>query len=275
LGALPYLLIGAGRLSAAIVVLLIGTVFFDLLQAARRRAPLPYAVNDMVAVGASVAAIAFVFALGFFRPSFVARYLVPFMPGFLFGLSIWLVAWGKRVRALPWIVMLPLLLWAGSEILARARDPKIDRRWGFTWQQAAEDIRASGATGLVFFWDNPTTALGYKQLLTRTGGFFFDRDNVPIRTVPLVLPAQGNVDPNQALLQAARGGGALIWAFDRNVPNTLATRYPPRLSAIDPRWRCRDYGRASVIVLACIHRPQTITPLAPSAARRPAAAARG
>jgi hypothetical protein len=273
LTALPYVLIGAGRFSAAIVALLTATVLFDLLQAARRRAPLPYAVNDMAAVGASVAAIAFVYALGFFRPSFVPRYLIPFMPGFLFGLSIWLAVWGKRVRLLPWIVMLPLLWWTGSDLLARGGNPTIDRRWGFSWEKASEDIRASGATGLVFFWDNPTTGLGYKELLARTGGFFFDRDNVQIRTEPLVLPAKGNVDPNRALLEAASGGGALIWAFDGNVPNTLATRYPPRLSAIDPQWRCRDHGRASVTVLACVRRKQATTSPAPSAARPPTAPA--
>ena len=252
LKAFPDVLLGAGRPGAVLFLLLGGTVFFDLLQAARRRTPLPYAVNDLVAVGASLAAIAFVYGLGFFRPSFVPRYLIPFMPGVLFGLAIWLRVWRKRVPILPWVVILPLLWWVGSALVDRVRDPKSDPRWDFTWQEASEDIRASGANRLIFLWDNPTTGVGYQELLGRTGGFFFDRANVQIPTEPLVLAARGDADPNVALINAARGGGALIWAYDSKVPNTLATRHPPRLWEIDRRWRCRNYGRETVTVLACI-----------------------
>ena len=251
LKAFPDVLLGAGRLGAVLFLLLAGTLAFDLLRAARRRAPLPYAINDMVAVGASLAAIAFVYGLGFIRPSFVARYLVPFVPGLLLGLSIWLRVWGKRIPGMSWIVIAPLIWLAGAGLLDRLRDPKIDPRWDFTWQEAAQDIRTSGASRLIFLWDNPTTALGYPELLRRTGGFFFDRAGVPIRTEALVLAGQGAVDPNLALLRAARPGDAVIWAYDSKVPNTLATRYPPRLSTIDSRWRCRNYGRETVTVLAC------------------------
>lgn len=250
--AFPDVLLGAGRPGAVLFLLLLGSISFDFLRAARKTAPLPYAFSDMVAVGASVAAIAFVYGLGFLRPSFVPRYLIPFMPGFLFGLSIWLRVWGKRVPALPWLLILPLMWWVGSAVVDRLRDPKIDPRWDFTWQEASKDIRASGATRLIFFWDNPTTALGYRELLQRTGGFFFDRDAVPIRTESLVLTGGGNTDPNRALLEAARGDAALIWAYDSKVPKTLAKRYPPRLSVMDPRWRCRNYGRETVTVLACM-----------------------
>lgn len=152
---------------------------------------------------------------------------------------------------MPWIVILPLMWWAGAALFDRLRDPKIDPRWDFTWQQASEDVRASGAKRLIFFWDNPTTALGYQELLQRTGGFFFDRANVPIRTQALVLAGKGDTDPNLAIMNAARGDAALIWAYDSKVPNTLATRHPPRLWEIDLNWRCRNYGRETVTILAC------------------------
>ncbi len=252
LKAFPDLLLSGGRVAALLFLVVAVTVGFDLLRAVRRKTPLPYSLNDMAAVGTSVAAIMFVYGLGFVRPSFVPRYLIPFMPGFVLGLSIWLRVWGRRAPILPWLVILPFLWLAATGLLHRLREPTTDLRWNFTWEKAAEDIKAAGATGLVFLWDNPTTALGYPELLRRTGGFFYDRAGVPIRTRPLVLAGRGDIDPNRALIAAARPGDAVIWAYDSNVPNTLATRHPPRLSALDPRWRCRNYGRETVTLLACV-----------------------
>ena len=251
LKAFPDVLLGAGRAGAVLLMLLAGSVSIDLARAARGKASFPYSLNQIITVGVSAAAIAIVYGLGFFRPSFVPRYLIPFIPGVLLGLAIWLRVWGRRVPVMPWIVILPLMWWAGAALFDRLRDPKIDPRWDFTWQQASEDVRASGAKRLIFFWDNPTTALGYQELLQRTGGFFFDRANVPIRTQALVLAGKGDTDPNLAIMNAARGDAALIWAYDSKVPNSLATRHPPRLWEIDLNWRCRNYGRETVTILAC------------------------
>ncbi len=251
LKAFPDLMLAAGRFAAILFLIVAVTLAFDFVRAASRKSRLPYSINDMTAVGMSLVAIVFVYGLGFIRPSFVTRYLVPFMPGFLLGLAIWLRVWGKRVPILPCVVILPLLWLAAAGLVERMRNPRIDPRWDFTWQAAAEDIRRSGATGLIFFWDNPTTALGYPEILRRTGGFFFDRAEVPIATRELVLAGKGEVDPNIALLQMARPQDAIIWAYDKSVPHTLAVRHPPMLASTDPRWSCRNFGRFNISVLSC------------------------
>ena len=249
--AFPDLMMGAGRLSLVIFALLAVTTTIDLFRAATGKAALPYQRHDAAAVALSMAAILIVYGLGFIRPSFTPRYLVPFMPGFLLGLAMWLRLWAPRARLIPWLALLPLLLLTATSLFDRLRDPKLDRRWDFSWQQAAQDIGASGAKRLIFLWDNPTTALGYPEILQRTGGFFFDRAHVPIPTEPLILAGRGNIDPNIALVRLAREDDAIIWAYDGAVPHTLAARHPPRLSSIDRRWRCKNYGRLNITVLSC------------------------
>ncbi|HEX8532565.1 MAG TPA: hypothetical protein VF662_00190 [Allosphingosinicella sp.] len=252
LKAFPDLLLGAGRIAAALFLLVAATTAIDLSRVLFRKARWPYSGHDTIAVASSLAAIAFVYGLGFIRPSFTARYLIPFIPGFLLALAMWLRLWGRRVPLLAWAALLPLLWLASASLVERIRDPEADPRWDFSWQQASADLEAAGAREVIFLWDNPTTALGYEELLQRTGGFFFDRAGSSVRVRALILAGRGDVDPNKALVRAAGPRDALIWAFDARVPHTLATRHPPRISAIDPAWKCRNYGRQNVTILACI-----------------------
>ena len=250
--AFPDLMLGAGRLSLVIFGLIAVTTLLDIFKAVTAKMAPPYQRNDMVAVALGVASILIVYGMGFVRPSFTPRYLVPFMPAVLMGLAMWLRHWTGRTQLIAWLAFLPLLFVTATELSDRLRDPKLDRRWDFSWQQAAEDIRASGAKRLIFLWDNPTTALGYPELLQRTGGFFFERAGVPIPTGALILAGRGDVDPNLVLARLARSDDAIIWAYDSAVPRTLALRHPPRLSLIDRRWKCKNHGRLNITVLSCI-----------------------
>jgi hypothetical protein len=78
---------------------------------------------------------------------------------------------------------------------------------------------------------------------------------VPV-TVARLAP---DADPNFALLRMApqRPGSAILWAYHREVPGTRGARYPARIDAIDPRWRCRDFGVKPTAVIACIFEGST------------------
>jgi hypothetical protein len=248
---LPHLLLGSGKISAILVTFVGATMAFEIWKAIRSRRPLPYRTRDIITVSLSIAAVAIVYGLAFLRPSFTGRYLVPFMPGFLLGLAVWLNAWSRRFTLLPVLVIVPLLLVAAYNSAVRLIDPKLDPRWNFSWQQAATDMRTAGVRHVTFFWDNPTAAIGDPSQLGRVGGFFFDRVGAQVETTPLILAGKGDRDPNPALGDRVRVGDGFIWAYDTLVPHTLAVRHPPRFAG-DARWRCRNYGRANVTILGCL-----------------------
>jgi hypothetical protein len=83
------------------------------------------------------------------------------------------------------------------------------------------------------------------------GSFFFRRASSPLLTTGLPLP--GDKDPNRVLLETATGERpGILWIYDRNVPGTLALSHPPSIETLDLSWRCRDFGRDAVGVLACV-----------------------
>lgn len=255
--ALPSQLLLDGRVGQLLALLIAGTAAIQLYRYARQKAPNPYTSAEMVTVGTGLFAIALVFILGMIRPTFVARYLVPFAPSLLLGLALWARDWGRLYSWLPSLLVALLILVPLPEAVARFTNPRADGRWNYSWQFASADLRRQGATRLIFMFDNPTSALADydpTNLLDRVGGFFFHREGVamPVRSVILAGVA-GDPDPNAVLLAAAdRPGDAIIWAYDEAVRGTLAVRHPPRIPQIDPRWRCRDYGGDKVTIYTCI-----------------------
>jgi hypothetical protein len=106
----------------------------------------------------------------------------------------------------------------------------------------------------VFLWDNPTALLGKPDKLADVGGFFFRREHRPVE---VLIPHYAlNADPYPAVLALTRGrtDSAVIWAFDKGVPNTSALRYAPGVLKDKARWTCRDFGADGIAVLACVPR---------------------
>jgi hypothetical protein len=166
---------------------------------------------------------------------------------------VWARVWGTHWRPVPWLLVAALLLLTARDLRQGLEKPKDDWRWHWSWQRASDDLISEGARRLIFTWDNPTSAIADPGLHARVASFFFARRGIAMPTRFLNLHERGKVDPNTLLLSAAdRPKDAIIWAYDRNVRGTLANFYPPRISQIDPRWACRDYGGGNVSIISCI-----------------------
>jgi hypothetical protein len=202
------------------------------------------------AVLASTAAVIIVFGAGFFRPSFTPRYLIPYMPGVLFGIAIWSARWRGRLMALPYLFLLGYLAFAIFDTVQTARSTNC-RKCGFNWEQTVPLFVSHGAGQVTFLWDNPVSAVVEPDLQARVGGFFFERARLPIATRPLVLAGKRPPpDPNLVLQGlASRPGDGFIWVWLDFSRETLALRFPPRFPPAV--WDCRDFGATEYHVLAC------------------------
>lgn len=251
--ALPYLMLGGGYGAAFLLGLVALMAGYDLIAALRGRTALPYDPVDIAVAGASFLAVLIVFGMAFVRPSFSPRYLIPYMPGVLLGLAAWGARWERESRFVPLALIGIFALFALRGLQAKLADPEPTGRYIFSWQLPTEDLRAAGARRLFFFWDNPTTALSAPEPLARVGGFFVARERVdlPVRAV-ILAGRRPPPDPNQALAALARRpGDAFIWAADPSVAGTLAVTRPPRFAGT-AGWRCHDYGRGQMLLLACV-----------------------
>ena len=45
----------------------------------------------------------------------------------------------------------------------------------------------------------------------------------------------------------------MVWVYDLTMRDTAATATPPHIAELDGRWRCRNYGKDNIGVLACVN----------------------
>jgi hypothetical protein len=249
----PDLLFGGGRLAVIPLLVIAGTSAADMYFFFRKKTPLPYTLNDVLTVGASALAIGVVFGIGFLRPSFSSRYLIPYMPGLLFGIALWARHWGRRWPLLPPMLLIAFGFLCARDLAGRIVDPARDFKRHFSWQEASAYLASHGAERVLFLWDNPTAAIADPEQLSRVGGFFYERAGKPVKVDALVLAGQGDIDPNAVLAtRIAQPGQAFIWISDVQVAGTLAIRNPPNIRLLEQGGRCRNFGRDYVTVLACV-----------------------
>jgi uncharacterized membrane protein len=238
-----------GSQELAIALLVIGAVALALGFAPRlfkRPAPAQPTAPLWTAFGAAILGAALVVGLGFLRPSFTDRYLVPFVPALLLGVALIAQALARRV-AITYVAV--VLAAAGFATPWASKELRSGWRF-YNWEQASTDLMRGKPDRLVFVWDHPASRILKPDQLEAVGGFFFRRAHVPVEVRSVVLAA--DIDPNPVLLAQAQGAHtAIIWAYDRGVLGTAARHFPPRLSDLDPSLICRNYGRGSVGVLAC------------------------
>lgn len=238
--------------SRTVAALILVSFAIDFVLRRRAGTPLPYRREDVLAAAISLLSLVVVVALGFIRPNFTLRYLIPFMPGVLLGVAIWARAMAERAWWLPWLLLAGLTVMSAADTGRLRTQP--DGRWFWNWEIASADLQAAGARRLFFTWDAPTARIGGPEadpFRDEIAGFFFRRAGHPIPTKFVLLPPGS--DPNVELLaRATRPGDAVIWAFDPNVPRTLAVEHPPRLTAMDPGLRCRNKGGNGISIITCL-----------------------
>ena len=255
----PVFFCGSMATAAALVVLLPASLYARFARARAADAPPIRLSPELVLTATGLIATLIVVAMGFVRPSFSMRYLLAYVGAV--SLLIPLVL--REVKPLlPVAPMLIVMLFIGTAVpplVQNLKAPQADHRYQFNFEQPSDWIIAQTpndghARRLVFLWDNPTALLGKPQKLADVGGFFFRRDHRPVE---VLIPHYGlNADPYPAVLALTQGRAdtAVIWAFDKAVPNTSALRYAPGVLQDKARWTCRDFGADSIAVLACVPR---------------------
>ncbi len=202
-----------------------------------------------IAVLAAFMGAASLILIGFLRPSFAERYLVLFIPGFLLALAI-------TAEKLKWCwqtapITLILVFTIGA-VLATAGGLPDSKSYNF--EAASQALIEAKTNKLVFLWDHPANVAEDKSQLQLVGGFFFRRQGIDIEVKPL-QPAHGE-DPNMQLLEAAKEPfTSILWLYDQRIRNTAATLFPPKMTELDPAWKCHDFGVAPVGIVACHKEP--------------------
>ncbi|HEY1926151.1 MAG TPA: hypothetical protein VGG92_01685, partial [Caulobacteraceae bacterium] len=247
----------AGGLST--ILLLVGCLAVGLLHAAFEKKNIRLALSSgeegrlwivpataLASVAICVVAYEICLAASLARPMLVVRYFTPATPGVMLGVALITKKIGDLWRPLP-AVMLGTLGVAVLMLLGSG-EPK---QQPISFERASAALMKAGVSRVEFFYDDRGAGGRDHDAFSKIGGFFFHRAGQPI-LADAVFIKQG-VDPSPVLLARAQGSGtAILWVYDTTVDGTAAVRFPPRISLIDPRWRCRDYGTLAAHALACV-----------------------
>ena len=249
----PVFFCGSVATAAALAVLLPASLYarFARATAAQPVRPSP----ELVLIATGLIATLIVVAMGFVRPSFSMRYLLAYVGAVSLLIPLVLREVKPLLPVAPVMIVMLFIGTAVPSLVQNLKAPEADHRYAFNFEQPSAWIMAHGQSRkLVFLWDNPTALLGKPDKLAEVGGFFFRREHRPVE---VLIPHYAlNADPYPAVLALTQGraGTAVIWAFDKAVPNTSALRYAPGVLQDKARWTCRDFGADSIAVLACVPR---------------------
>ena len=201
-----------------------------------------------------VAAIS-VATIGVLTPSFSLRYLLPYAPAMMLGISKSLESIGRRhafIRREIAVAAVGLVMTLAAVAAVTFRLPPQQR---FSVEPASDWIMEQGDTkALLFFWDNPTSNLdGSWHHLGEFARYAFERKGRPVNVlVPQHMPT--DADPNAVLPKIAqRHGAGFLWVYDKYVPGTLGIRHP--FTKAPAGWKCRRFVGGTASIVGCV--PQT------------------
>jgi hypothetical protein len=211
-----------------------------------RRPPDGATAPAWLAALAAVLSAATLIAIGFLRPSFAERYLIPDGPGVLLGVV--LVIGGAAGRRAPWALgVLVIALGAAVTRQLMLGDRMVPR--DYNYERASQILERVHPRHLVFLWDHPVDPIEHPEQLAAAGDAFFRRDGVKLTVDPVIL--KPGEDPNRRLLAgAAQPHSVILWVYDVGVHGTAAADVPPQITALDPAWTCR-HGGPRFGILAC------------------------
>jgi len=202
-------------------------------------------LGPLILILCALAAACILIGVGFMRPAFTTRYLMPVLPALALGLALVVQALARRWAPAYALVLLVCLGGGLSALRDIAQRPR-----AYSFEQASRDLAADGVREVLFAFDNPATPVLQDSTLRAIGEFFFRRDKQPIAVTPVRL--RPSEDASAALLARAQPPQrGLLWVYDLKMRDTAASVTPPHIAELDPRWRCRDYGRDNIGVVAC------------------------
>lgn len=249
----PLFLCGSVAPFIAFILLLPAYVYVRFAGIRSTQPTHPDISPEMVLIGTGLISAALVVGVGFVRPSFSIRYLLPYVGAVSLLIPVLLREVKHFAPATSMVIILLLIGSAVPPFVNHLVEPLGDHRYTFNFEQpSAWIMENSDVRRLVYLWDNPTALMSSPERLAEVGGFFFRRQGRP---VDVLIPRYAmNADPHPAILAQTdhRSDTAIIWAYDRAVPNTSGLRYPPRFPQDKKMWKCRDFGSDDIVVLACL-----------------------
>jgi hypothetical protein len=236
-----WVLLGAGLL--AVCLRLIPLFRFET---GRREAPLSGVASVWLAALAGLSSATTLIVIGFVRPSFAPRYLIPDGPGVLLGIVLLVggIAGRRAIWALGALVIGLAVAVSWQMDLGERMVPR-----GYNYERASKILEKVHPQHLVFLWDHPVDPIEHPEQLAAAGDAFFRRDHVKLTVDPVIL--KPGEDPNRRLLAgAAAPHSVILWVYDVGVHGTAAADFPPEITTLDPAWTCRHAGDDRAVV-AC------------------------
>ncbi len=252
--SIPVALMGGNMVVGLLFVVMAPMMAFQTARALLGKSFSPYTAADLAVTGAALVAVLIIVILGFFKPVFMLRYLVPCIPGLLFGVSVWTTAMSRRYALLPTAVVGTAIIFGAHQLYQLVQFPKQDFRHSFSFEKPSAWLQQQGVRRLIFFWDNVSASISTPERTGEMGSYFLRRDGW---TGPVIVPpiAGQTLDPNVALAAiATRPGDGIIWAFEKNAGDSQGTKHPPVLGKGISPFSCRDFGRDPIIIMTCIRR---------------------
>jgi hypothetical protein len=247
LPVLSYILGGAGW-PVALVILVLGIGLIGRGTPAPE--PAPGGRELTWTACATVLAVVALVGLAMIRPILSWRYLAPFEPGIMLGLVLLMRAVGRDARHTAYLGLMAFGLVAGAKWMAAGALHGDSVLESLNYEQASRILMDSGTRRLVFAWDNSAARAMHREQLAAYGGFFFRRAGAPVEVIPVTFGPHD--DPNIILPTVATATGAsILWIYDTDDVGTAAIVHPPRLSALEPGWRCQNLGAGAVGVVVC------------------------
>lgn len=253
-------ILGLGRASLVMLVLIAATGVWDLYARIRFGRPAPYDRVDLAISAASAGAVLFAIILGFMKPTYVDRYLLGALPGVLLGVAIWARRLGSAWHHAPILVAVAFIGATGLYWVRTVTKPVVDLP---SWEAASGFLREQKVRKIYPYWHYGRAAsgpLGLERFSGRAGGFFFSREGVPVEVDFFQLPLMPPGDASdmirlKALGDAAKPGEGFFWVYitgDHTGP--MVGRDPAGFAARATGMNCRLFGtlpHAPSVTLAC------------------------
>ncbi len=252
--SIPVALMGGNIVAGALFVVMVPMVARQAFLGFIGKPVAPYTTADLATTGASALAVLVIVVFGFFKPVFMLRYLVPCIPGLLFGFAVWTMAMSRRFSLLPAAVIGTAIIFGANQLYHLVQFPKRDFRHSFSFEKPSAWLQQQGMQRLIFFWDNASASISTPERTGEMGSYFLRRNGW---SGPVIVPpiAGKKIDPNIALAAiATRPGDGIIWAYEEHAGDSQGTLHPPVLGKSGPRYACRDFGGGPVKIITCIRR---------------------
>jgi Dolichyl-phosphate-mannose-protein mannosyltransferase len=251
---IPIALMGGNIVVGILFVVMVPMMALQAIRGITGRSFEPYSAADLATAGASILAVLALVIIGFFKPVFLLRYLVPCVPGLLFGFAVWTAAMSRRYALLPTAVIGTAIIFGAGQLGHLVRYPEQDFRHSFSFDKPSAWLQQQGVRRLVFFWDNVSASISTPERTGEMGSYFLRRNGWQ---GPVIVPpiAGQQIDPNIALAAiATQPGDGIIWAYDENAGDAQGVKHPPVLGIKGAPYQCRTFGGGAIKIVTCIRR---------------------